>query len=816
MQQKRRKLKLNTKFIIAISFIMLLILANSTQIAAANSDTVIVDNGATGTKSTGSWRVSAGPKPYGRNSIYAKAGASYTWNAKLPQSGTYQVYIRWTPYRTRASSVAYKIDYNRGSKRVFVNQKKNAGQWNLVGSYYFLKSKGGTVTLSTPKSTSQSYNADAVKFVLASKTNKPQQTTPADNNDKTNTANTGKTIIVDNGNTGTSSEGTWKKSAGKNPYGESSLYGRNGASYNWDIDIPTTGRYKVFLRWTTYSSRSTKAPVNIQFDGGNEQVFVNQKTKGSQWNLLGEYNFNESSNGRVTLHAPSSKSYSADAVKLVYTGDSNKTIVNSTPDPSKKNTTPKSTTPSTPSKSVSAAGGASKDKIHWPTVISQAKQNRYVVSSAADFNSTSAIAQPGDIILIANGTYNWGGLKITSNGTKENPIIYTALNPGKVTFKSSSTLFKVYGNWNIIGGFTINDIKNHVFYVSGALNNRLTDNILNRPGNFNGGQGYLEILKQSHNTRFDHNTVLDTRGFIRVVINNDAIKNGASRNVRIDNNTFRRVHSKRVRGVDSAGAVMQVGQADFYKGSEVVKVGTIFEYNNIHDFYGGTQQIISNKSSYNIYRYNNFINSGGGIGLRHGNYNKVYGNHWKGGNFSVAVFVKGKYNEVVNNVINSPNARRGISERMWGARPGARTASPETRNNTIAHNTIIGAKITGISLGFDSGGSKNPIRNSRYFNNLIVGPKENPFAYNPSGCINCTIDNNLYYSTGGNTTSTAINYDRNAVVSNPNLSGFEPTKNSRAVINNARKITNINETNIDFFGNKRDGGAANDIGAVEY
>jgi len=811
MHQTGHKFKLSTRFIIAISFITLLILANATQIATASNKTVIVDNGAAGTKKTGSWHVSAGSNPYGSNSLYAKAGASYTWQAKLPQSGTYQVYLRWTPYPSRASSVPYTIDYNRGSKRVFVNQKKNAGQWNLVGSYYFLKSQGGTVTLRTPNSASKSYNADAVKFVLASKTNKPQQTTSPNNNDNTSTVNTGETIIVDNGDTGTGSIGNWTISAGKNPYGKNSLYGKNGASYDWDINIPTTGSYKVFLRWTTFNNRSTKAPVNIRFDGGDKKVFVNQKSKGGQWNLLGEYNFNKTSNGKVTLYAPDSKTYSADAVKLVYTGESKKTTVSSAPAPGKKNTTPKSTTPS---KSVSVANGASNSKIHWPTVISQAKQNRYIVSSAADFNSTSAIAQPGDIILIANGTYNWGGLKITSNGTKENPIIYTALNPGKVTFKSASTLFKVYGDWNIIGGFTINDIKNHVFYVSGALNNRLTDNILNRPGNFNGGQGYLEILKQSHNTRFDNNTVFDTKGFIRVVVNNDAIKNGASRNVRIDNNTFRRAH-KRVRGVDAYGAVMQVGQADFYKGSEVVNVGTIFEYNNIHDFHGFTQQIISNKSSYNIYRYNNFINSGGGIGLRHGNNNKVYGNHWQGGAYSVAVFVYGKNNVVVNNVINSPNASRGISERMWGNRPGARSASPETGNNTIAHNTIIGSKITGISLGFNSAGSTKPIRNSRYFNNLIIGGKK-LFDYNPAGCVNCSIDNNLYYSTSGNTTGNAINYDRNAVVSNPNLSGFEPTKNSKSVINNARKITNVRETNIDFFGNKRDGGSANDIGAVEY
>jgi len=262
---------------------------------------------------------------------------------------------------------------------------------------------------------------------------------------------------------------------------------------------------------------------------------------------------------------------------------------------------------------------------------------------------------------------------------------------------------------------------------------------------------------------------------------------------------------------------MQVGQADYYKGSEVVKVGTIFEYNNIHDFYGYTQQIISNKSSYNIYRYNNFINSGGGIGLRHGNYNKVYGNYWKGGNNSDAIFIKGKYNVIVNNVIDKPNANYAITERMWGARPGARTGSPDTGYNTVAHNTIIGSsKKAGISLGFDSAGSKNPIRGSRYFNNMIIGPGKKLFSYNPSGCKNCIIDNNLYYPTNGNTTGNAIDYDRNAVVGNPNLTGFEPTKNSRLVINNARGITNISETNIDFFGNKRDGGSNNDIGAVEY
>jgi len=177
--------------------------------------------------------------------------------------------------------------------------------------------------------------------------------------------------------------------------------------------------------------------------------------------------------------------------------------------------------------------------------------------------------------------------------------------------------------------------------------------------------------------------------------------------VRIDNNTFNgAVVDKSVKR--PIMAVLQVGQSAYYpnlikdpkkraaalKALTALEVRTVFEYNTIENFYGRTAETISNKSSYNIYRYNKFTNSGGGIGLRAGNYNQVYGNSWKGGSGTVSIFIKGSYNLIANNIIDRPNGRGGISESMWGFRPDNpfQNITPRTGNNIIAHNTIIATR----------------------------------------------------------------------------------------------------------------------------
>lgn len=510
--------------------------------------------------------------------------------------------------------------------------------------------------------------------------------------------------------------------------------------------------------------------------------------------------------------------------------------------------------------------------IDWQSRIDNATGTTTTVTSPSEFNDATATAQPGDIILVKNGTRSWGNLRITSNGTEENPIIYTAETPGGVTFQNASTLFKVTGRWNIIGGFNINNIAKRVFLVSNS-DNRLTGNTITASGIINFSEGAVEILGGGDRTRFDNNTVTRSKGYaIRVVLSSQ----NAPQDVRIDNNIFDRANRAfRVTSIEDhpgdaaaahsgqsigdivstpshhtgsliAAAILQVGQGDFksefYDGNQEnppssalvhVEMRTVFEYNTIKNFNGRTSQIISNKSSYNTYRYNNFINAVGGIGLRQGNYNQVYGNSWKDGSGSSSIFFYGMYNVIANNIIDRPNGR-GISEKTWGDRPhpttGVITYYPPTGYNLVANNTIVATRSdqAAISLGFDNGESK-PITGSIYVNNIIMGNASKLFAYKASGCDGCVITNNLFYPTGGATLGEGFAAGQNNSEGDPQLdSNYRPTAGSPVIdagnplfLDTSQVHSNFsgNSVNVDLDhsgSNNRLFGSAPDIGAFEY
>jgi len=143
--------------------------------------------------------------------------------------------------------------------------------------------------------------------------------------DITRTAAVGTTIkdfvaptefFIDNGDPGTTSTGTWRISAGSNPYDVNSLYSRGVlATYTYETEL--YGSYQVSLWWTYALSRCTNVPVEI-YDGETllDIVEVNQKANGGKWNPLGTYVF--SGTARVVIVSESSDcSTNADAVKFL-------------------------------------------------------------------------------------------------------------------------------------------------------------------------------------------------------------------------------------------------------------------------------------------------------------------------------------------------------------------------------------------------------------------------------------------------------------------------------------------------------------------
>jgi poly(beta-D-mannuronate) lyase len=393
------------------------------------------------------------------------------------------------------------------------------------------------------------------------------------------------------------------------------------------------------------------------------------------------------------------------------------------------------------------------DVVNWERLRDNSSGKTHIVKSKSSFLRAASSAHPGDVILVQSGTYDWDNLAIASNGTDTHPIVYTTLEPGTVTFQNSEVLFDITGNWNIIGGYTVANNNRHVFRLSNASNNRITGNELISPGEYGGWEGYIELTNRSHNNRIDHNIILKPKAPIRILLDEEAVKTGASLGNRFDHNRI-----IGVRPGDHYVNLLQIGQGtESVPGSSSLKTNTVFEFNEVRNYFGNTSQLINNKSGHNIYRYNTFINCQGGIGLREGDRNFVYGNYFERcGN----VMVKGTHNVIFDNIIVNGGA---IYESMWGNRPFAGSKTPPTGQNLVASNTIVNISRAGISLGMTSGGSNKQVYESVYINNVLIGNVGTLFRFNILGCVDCVIADNKYCASGKATRGAGYFYDVNPI-----------------------------------------------------
>ncbi|MFC1676088.1 PKD domain-containing protein [Planctomycetota bacterium] len=125
--------------------------------------------------------------------------------------------------------------------------------------------------------------------------------------------------IIDNGQAGTSSTGTWSVSGGTTPYGADSLWGRDGSTYTWTFTPTVTGSHDVSMWWSGWASRDPNIPVEIESVAGLTTVYINQQENAGQWNSVGSYDFEADVSYDITIVSrPAPSSSCADAVKITY------------------------------------------------------------------------------------------------------------------------------------------------------------------------------------------------------------------------------------------------------------------------------------------------------------------------------------------------------------------------------------------------------------------------------------------------------------------------------------------------------------------
>jgi hypothetical protein len=122
-------------------------------------------------------------------------------------------------------------------------------------------------------------------------------------------------IVLDTGDPGTGSTGTWHTSSAVGSQGNASLYSLNaGDIYGFSASV--SDRREVSLWWTASANRSAAVTVEI-YDATTllDTVIVNQRINGSQWNSLGTYDLDGPVEVRIISTGGGSVTI-ADAVRL--------------------------------------------------------------------------------------------------------------------------------------------------------------------------------------------------------------------------------------------------------------------------------------------------------------------------------------------------------------------------------------------------------------------------------------------------------------------------------------------------------------------
>src|SRR5262249_19745586 len=93
--------------------------------------------------------------------------------------------------------------------------------------------------------------------------------------------------------------------------------GANG--FTWSLNVPASGTYNVYARWTQHPNRATNAKYTVNSSSGSNVVSVNQEAGGGQWELLGTYTLNAGST-TITVSDDANGYVIADAVMIAPPG----------------------------------------------------------------------------------------------------------------------------------------------------------------------------------------------------------------------------------------------------------------------------------------------------------------------------------------------------------------------------------------------------------------------------------------------------------------------------------------------------------------
>jgi hypothetical protein len=323
----------------------------------------------------------------------------------------------------------------------------------------------------------------------------------------------------------------------------------------------------------------------------------------------------------------------------------------------------------------------------------------YKVASQDEFKKASGVVRPGDEIVIANGNYSGWEMTVNTNGTADKPIVIRAETAGNVVFTGdvNKPIFEITGSYTELSGLAFWGCK--VFKSAGgngvlvilrdAKYCRVTGCSFTKNSVKSQFMPLVVVAGKAEHNRVDHCSFtgnIDNQE-LQVKIMADAIPLYTL----IDHNEFKD-KDKVNWEVFNGGECVQIGQ-------EPVLLGTLYPHTTVRDNRfircNGEPEVISNKSSGNIYSNNYFEDCQGELVMRGGHDCVIDSNTFKG--CKGGIRINGTHHIVTNNSFNGvPTAIR----LMYGMAKGKieKGFYVAASDCLIKNNLITNAKI-GILIG---------------------------------------------------------------------------------------------------------------------
>lgn len=346
-----------------------------------------------------------------------------------------------------------------------------------------------------------------------------------------------------------------------------------------------------------------------------------------------------------------------------------------------------------------------------PTPTPTPSGNVRPVSSISQLNSALANAQPGDIIELADGTYN-GTINALSglNGTAAKNIIIRAKNVDKAVLAGPAKFDLSDCSYITIEGMKITSSVTVGIKLNSCNNIRVTRCRLRTTETAGADNKYILIQgANSHHNRIDRNIFEEKHEMGQMLAIHGSSTQVSQYDV-VELNYFKNFYTGPANGYET----IRVGLSGISMSS-----GYTIIQNNLFENTDGENECVSLKASDLTVRYNTFRNVKGECTSRHGNRHSVYGNFFladgiKASTAGVRVF--GQDHKYYNNVFKGLTGTAIVINGGDVDTSGPLNEHWRQYRTEVAFNTIINC-ADGIVLG----GKPYPPIDSKIANNIFKG-----------------------------------------------------------------------------------------------